>query len=222
MYKSDADLFDMGILDADEGRKRLFDQLIKIRSKSQAANLTDTHRLLAILQNNGKLRRCYTQNIDGLDVRAGLNADLDSPGCTLVQLHGNLETLRCTLCNHHTDWADVSETALRSGDKGTCPHCQSRLRDRAQNGERLITVGTLRPNVVLLREWDPVGEIKGEIIRKDAKSKARLVVDLRYFADRRRSEANHESIVAGSAREPWERPLYQQSASPGSIPRINR
>ena len=47
---------------------------------------TPAHRFLARLHAHGKLRRCYTQNIDSLESAAGLPPDL------VVAAHGNFDS----------------------------------------------------------------------------------------------------------------------------------
>jgi len=49
-------------------------------------NPTPTHHFIAELHARGKLLRCYTQNIDSLETRAGLPAD------KIVAAHGNFDT----------------------------------------------------------------------------------------------------------------------------------
>jgi NAD-dependent SIR2 family protein deacetylase len=55
-----------------------------------------THAFLAMLQSKGKLLTNYTQNIDGLEIAAGV-----SPS-KLVQCHGTLSTATCMSCGKKT------------------------------------------------------------------------------------------------------------------------
>jgi len=163
------------VLDDEERRKELYKCLIGIRNKAKSEDLvqTDTHRFLQTLQRCGKLQRCYTQNLDGLEARAGLNADIESKDCNVVQLHGNLDSFRCSYCRHLTSWDGVRETALASGELVSCPECASRVEERQRRGGRTnIHVGHLRPNIVLFQDIDdPSSEEKARIIDKDANSR---------------------------------------------------
>lgn len=91
----------------------------------------------------------------------------------MVQLHGNLDSFRCSYCSHFTSWDGVRETALASGEIVLCSECASRVEERRRKGGRTnIHVGHLRPNVVLYHDIDdPLSETKAAMIDKDANSK---------------------------------------------------
>lgn len=57
-------------------------------------NVSVTHSFIKLLQDRGVLLRDYTQNIDNLEVRAGLSRD------KLVQCHGSYDAAHCIKCNH--------------------------------------------------------------------------------------------------------------------------
>ena len=172
-------MFEKDVLYDEERRKELYKCLIEIRNLSRSDNLaqTETHRFLQALKRSGKLRRCYTQNFDGLEARAGLNADMESEDCEVVQLHGNLDTLRCSSCGHSEAWDDVDEAALSSGKIVHCPKCTSRVEERRQQKRRTnIHVGHLRPNIVLFNDLDPLDELKASIIDDDTASRPDLLL----------------------------------------------
>ena len=50
---------------------------------------TPAHHFVALLHTKGLLRRCFTQNIDSLEARAGLPADLT------IAAHGNFDGCHC-------------------------------------------------------------------------------------------------------------------------------
>ena len=157
---------------------------------------TSTHRFIKILRDTGKLVRCYTQNIDGLEAREGLNtdinqgkgsrtrfakksmegprlpvrtqpgADLDG-GCEVVQLHGDLRVLRCTLCQQTCEWEDRYSARLLAGKAPTCQLCAAANQDRQDRGKRGTKMGTLRPNVVLYGEEHPFADAVGKITASD-------------------------------------------------------
>ncbi len=175
---------------------------MEIRNKAKSEDLvqTDTHRFLQVLQRSGKLQRCYTQNLDGLEARAGLNADIESKDCDVVQLHGDLDSFRCSYCSHLTSWDGVRETALTSGEVVPCPECASKVEERRRKGGRTnIHVGYLRPNVVLYHDInDPLSEIKARIIDKDADSTPdiHLVVGILLAIDGPRYKLKNKLIPA--------------------------
>lgn len=166
----------------------------KVHEKVKKA--TATHRFIKILRDTRKLVRCYTQNIDGLEAREGLNtdmnqgkgnrarftrkamegqrlpartqpgADLDG-GCEVVQLHGDLRVLRCTLCQQTCEWEDRHNARLFAGKAPTCQQCATANQDRQDRGKRGTKIGTLRPNVVLYGEEHPSADAVGEIAASD-------------------------------------------------------
>lgn len=78
---------------------------------------TPTHRFLKRLQEQGKLMRVYTQNIDGLELSVGLDPGL------VVQVHGHMRTANCAQCRR---WEiPIAEFDTRLDREGTvrCPRC---------------------------------------------------------------------------------------------------
>lgn len=67
---------------------------------------TATHRMFRQLRDAGLQVRVFTQNVDGLEVRAGLE-----PGKDVEQFHGTLDRVRCTLCHRRTEAATVDARA---------------------------------------------------------------------------------------------------------------
>ena len=157
---------------------------------------THTHRFIRLLRDRQKLVRCYTQNIDGLEAREGLTLDirrgkgnrqrfskkskakpamssLRAPGaeldggCEVVQLHGDLDTLRCTLCSQVSLWTDRDREKMMGGRASRCRQCMSKDQDRQDRGKRATKVGTLRPNIVLYGETHPDAEALGSITTYD-------------------------------------------------------
>jgi len=179
LHKENRGLFDREVLENKERRKELYKCLVDIRntSKSEDLVLTDTHRFLEVLHRSGKLQRCYTQNFDGLEVRAELSGDMESKECKVVQLHGNLDSFRCSYCAHLTSWDGVYETVLVSGEEVSCPNCVSNREERQAKGKRTIHAGHLRPNIVLFDDIDdPLSDTKASIIDNDANSRPDILL----------------------------------------------
>lgn len=166
----------------------------KIREEVKAAS--PTHRFTKTLRDTHKLVRCYTQNIDGLEAREGLCSNMsrgtgsrarftkkvlekprsDAPimpgsdrdgGCEVVQLHGELEDLRCTLCQKTCSWEDGREVTLLGGEAPECQACLDADRDRRNRGKRGTAVGRLRPNIVLYGEEHPSADLLSKITTHD-------------------------------------------------------
>ncbi|KZF23326.1 DHS-like NAD/FAD-binding domain-containing protein, partial [Xylona heveae TC161] len=168
--------------------------------RDDIARTTATHRFIKTMRDGGRLVRCYTQNIDGLEGRDGLNTDLasgkgnkarfsrkamqkprpDGPifpgsdmygGCEVVQLHGDLELLRCSICQTSREWGSADEELmLLHGESPPCETCLGKDQDRRLRGKRGLPVGFLRPNVVLYGEEHPNADLLSPIITHDLAS----------------------------------------------------
>ena len=167
--------------------------------KKDIKNTTPTHRFIRTLRDRRKLVRCYTQNIDGLEGREGLSTglalgrgnrqrftkksmvqpmkpmymrpggDLDG-GCEVVQLHGDLESLRCTLCQQTCEWEEQHgqhNKMLLAGTAPLCNSCVAKDQERQDRGKRGTKIGTLRPNIVLYGEDHPAADVLGSISTHD-------------------------------------------------------
>ena len=65
--------------------------ILELRAALAAAKPHEGHRALARMVRDGALKSVITQNIDGLDERAGIT--------DLIEIHGNRSRLRCTGCS---------------------------------------------------------------------------------------------------------------------------
>ncbi|CAB4256307.1 similar to Saccharomyces cerevisiae YOR025W HST3 Member of the Sir2 family of NAD(+)-dependent protein deacetylases [Maudiozyma barnettii] len=140
----------------------------KLYSSCRLAKPTKTHKFIAHLKDRGKLLRCYTQNIDGLEETLGLELSSEQPvqedslkkenlqkslirsnSCTafsnakwrnydVVQLHGDLNKLSCTRCFHVFNWNRYWARSFRRGELPVCPHCEAIQLRRSQQGKRVV------------------------------------------------------------------------------------
>lgn len=74
---------------------------------------TAVHRFVKLLADEGRLLRCCTQNIDGLERAAGL------PESLLVEAHGSFATASCIQCKAPYD----IQLAKKESDEGRVPLC---------------------------------------------------------------------------------------------------
>jgi NAD-dependent histone deacetylase SIR2 len=114
------------------------------------AQPTAFHKLLQALSFRGILGRTYTQNIDDLELKAGLTTVGEEPNC--VQLHGSVMKVQCTQCDF-TEHTHHHFLALSSGELPTCPKCEARIEKRKSEGKRIgSNGGLLRPAIILYGE----------------------------------------------------------------------
>jgi len=75
-----------------------------------------THAFLKLLQDKGKLLTCYTQNIDNLEAKAGIEKD------KLIQCHGSFATVTCLKCRHRVPGEEIFP-AIRAQQVARCQRC---------------------------------------------------------------------------------------------------
>ncbi|KAL3230032.1 NAD-dependent histone deacetylase HST3 [Nakaseomyces bracarensis] len=177
---SGKEMFDISLF-RDEMKISVFATFMeKLYSSVKLAQPTKTHKFIAHLKNRGKLLRCYTQNIDGLEEILGLETSNSSFETSIsrsndnkktvdvIQLHGDLNTLACTRCFHEFQWNRYLARFFRRGELPSCPECERVNSERTQQGKRCIgNIGYLRPNIVLYGENHPSGDIISEGLNSD-------------------------------------------------------
>ena len=75
------------------------EHILELREALRNAKPHEGHYALVELVNRGYIKSVITQNIDGLDLKAGM-------GDTLIEIHGNRSRLRCIGCSKRTDLND--------------------------------------------------------------------------------------------------------------------
>lgn len=193
------ELFDAGIFESVEKSEIFYQFMGKFKKEVEKAHPTDTHQWIGQLLAENRLLRCFTQNIDGLELRTMTNDPCAESSLAilpretdqatgqpapekrvneLVQLHGTLSILRCTFCSYRT-WNTknyVSKFLSEPHSPPECPSCKETLEIRLREGKRSIGGGILRPDIVLYREPSPAAENICKIIDKDAKRSKCLIV----------------------------------------------
>jgi NAD-dependent deacetylase len=97
-----------------------------------AAQPNLAHYALAELQQAGRVQHIITQNIDGLQERAGTQH--------VIELHGNIFSGTCVSCYAIYRSLEFKEQFIDAGCIPTCPRCQ----------------GIIKPNAILFGEALPV------------------------------------------------------------------
>ncbi len=105
--------------------------LIQIEENCRGAQPNAAHRAIACLERHLDRVMVFTQNVDGLHRAAGSHE--------IVEIHGNLQELMCTACNHEEAATDMSDRQVPP----LCPACGA----------------VLRPKVVLFGEALPEDEL---------------------------------------------------------------
>jgi len=91
--------------------KEIFYDYMGVHARPNAA-----HRLLAILEKEGRLQGVITQNIDNLHQKAGSR--------NVVEFHGTAQNLECTVCRKKWEFTE----ALICNRPPLCPECGGLLK----------------------------------------------------------------------------------------------
>ncbi|KAL6904286.1 DHS-like NAD/FAD-binding domain-containing protein [Trichoderma evansii] len=95
---------------------------------------TPTHKFLAMLHERGKLLTNYSQNIDNLEVKAGL------PKEKLIQCHGSFGTASCVQCRYQIQGEKIFPD-IRAGKIPKCTRCLSTLKASGAAPKRKRSAG---------------------------------------------------------------------------------
>jgi NAD-dependent SIR2 family protein deacetylase len=165
------------------------------------ASPTPFHRLLRALLCHGILGRVYTQNIDDLELKAGLTSTGKNPNC--VQLHGSVMKVQCTQCSfsehiyHHF-------SSLSAGKLPGCSKCEAWIEQRKAEGKQISTKGgLLRPAILLYGESHPTPDHIADLQALDGSKGDNLLVvgtSLKTFGSLRLIKAI-SSALRGAGRE---------------------
>ena len=143
------------------------------------AKPTAFHQMLSTLGTEGRLLRLYTQNVDGIDValpslETNVPLSAKGPWARSIQLHGGLEKMVCSKCNHLSDF----EPALFDGpEPPLCRVCIETDKVRTDHaGKRSHGIGRLRPRIVLYNEHNPDEEAIGAVMGSDLRARPDAVI----------------------------------------------
>ncbi|KAG7854956.1 hypothetical protein KL939_004705 [Ogataea angusta] len=174
------DLFDISLFRNDESITLFCKFMQQLYTKTCTARPTKTHWFIRRLKKHGKLLKCYTQNIDGLERHCDLRTGVDTNWKELdvVQLHGDLNRLSCTMCSSRFAWDDENSDTLREGELPDCPNCMAKYRERAELGKRASrsAVGVLRPDIVLYGEHHPHADSLARGLTSDMAKNPNLLI----------------------------------------------
>jgi NAD-dependent histone deacetylase SIR2 len=146
-----------------------------LAKKAFLAEPTHFHSLLRLLDRRNKIKRIYTQNIDGLESKVGFDLDtgtgtrVDLSSMRCIPLHGTLFQLRCSHCSTRRPLENYFHD-LERGELPPCGSCEADRIERASNEKRLRSSGILRADVVLYNEATDAGELIMDAASTDAQN----------------------------------------------------
>ncbi|KAI0824989.1 DHS-like NAD/FAD-binding domain-containing protein [Trametes gibbosa] len=184
------DLFDASLFRDSTSTAVFYTFISQLKKSIDIASPSPTHRFIKTLDTKKKLLRSYTQNIDGLEERAGLigtssqevkmhgkcKAKIRAKDVRNVQLHGDIHRVRCTLCSADFPCRQEYVDSFLTGTPPDCPDCIARSSARVARSARALKVGTLRPAIVLYDEPHPLGDDIGSIHSADSARKPDMLI----------------------------------------------
>ena len=140
------DLFDASLFRNPVSTSVFYSFIAGLKQAIDNASPSPTHRFIKTLDAKGRLLRSYTQNIDGLEERAGLlgsssqeakapspskakgkaRAKLKIKDIRNVQLHGDIHRVRCTVCSADYPCSISYLEMFSQGFPPDCPDCTTR------------------------------------------------------------------------------------------------
>ncbi|KAI0236994.1 NAD-dependent deacetylase hst3 [Massospora cicadina] len=169
------DLFDANLFRSPETTGIFYRFMGEFKDMIGNCKYTKTHSFIKRIHDSDKLLRCYTQNIDDLEVGLTLSTDLEpNPRqAQVVQLHGTMSRVVCTRhpTQHFYEFSSEYVEGFKNGEAPDCPACVDLQQKRAELGKRTNGSGTLRPDIVLYNEPHPMGEVIGKLQCHDLRKK---------------------------------------------------
>ncbi len=123
--------------------------------------------------------RLYTQNVDGIDtslppLATCVPLNVKGPWPRTVQLHGGLEKMVCSKCNHLSDFR---APLFEGPEPPSCSVCEEMDSVRTNiAGKRSHGIGKLRPRIVLYNEHNPDEEAIGAVVSSDLRMRPDAVI----------------------------------------------
>lgn len=136
------DLFDASLFRDPTSTSVFYTFISELKRAIDNATPSSTHHFIKTLDSKHKLLRSYTQNIDGLEERAGLlgssSQDAKATGkgkgklkgkeVRNVQLHGDIHRVRCTICSADYPCSEEHLVMFNEGVPPGCPECAERCK----------------------------------------------------------------------------------------------
>ncbi|KAJ5799490.1 uncharacterized protein N7518_001558 [Penicillium psychrosexuale] len=171
-------LFDAAVYQ-DDALTAPFHEMVRSLS-AEVANIKPTafHQMLARLGIESRLKRLYTQNIDGIETsmqplatEVPLNVKGSWP--VTIQLHGSIEKMVCQKCCYLDNF---NPDMFMKADPPACTECIETDEARQIGGHRSHGIGRMRPRIVLYNEHNPDEEAITSVMNADIKSRPRVLI----------------------------------------------
>lgn len=134
-----------------ETRPIFLKHVIAMKRKAEKAEPSITHIFLAECVRLGKICRIYSQNIDGLEIRAAASQEVIDK---ITLLHGSLFKATCVLCKAECPLTEDVEKCFLANTPTFCNQCCVLNGSRLSMPRAAKKVNFLKPSIVLYGETD--------------------------------------------------------------------
>lgn len=162
-----------------EGSRQIYLKYISsLKRLCDSAIPNRTHHFLA----NFPKSRTYTQNIDGLEERAGMVFS-KTDKTKGVYLHGNLSNLVCQYCGFKRNFTEDDLKLFEDGNEIECKECIERNTKGIKSGLRKRPVGVMHPGIIHYQQVHPDGGFIGKMCEKDLDADLVIVIGTSLMVD---------------------------------------
>ncbi|KAJ5091847.1 hypothetical protein NUU61_006717 [Penicillium alfredii] len=171
-------LFDAAVYQDDALTAPFHEMVRSLSVEAAKTHPTPFHQMLARLGKESRLKRLYTQNIDGIETSMpplATEVPLGVKGRwpVTIQLHGSIEKMVCQKCRY---LCDLDPNRFNESDPPACNECLEKDDIRQMTGQRSHGVGRMRPRIVLYNEHNPDEEAITSVMNADIKSRPRVLI----------------------------------------------
>ncbi|KAJ5946494.1 NAD-dependent protein deacetylase hst4 [Penicillium verhagenii] len=150
-------LFDAAVYQ-DDALTAPFHELVRsLNEECKDITPTPFHQMLARMGKENRLKRLYTQNIDGIEtsmepLQTEIPLNIKGQWPVTIQLHGSIHVMVCQKCRSTTP---LDPDLFQETDPPECHQCMITDQDRRKQERRSHGIGRLRPRIVLYNEHNP-------------------------------------------------------------------
>lgn len=162
-----------------EGSRKVYLKYISsLKKLCDGASPNETHRFLASCPRS----RTYTQNIDGLEEKAGMVFSKHS-STSGVYLHGNLSCLTCQYCGFKREFTSEDVKKFESAEEIECGQCRERQDHCLRNGMRKRPVGRMHPGIIHYQQAHPDSAFISKMCERDMDCDLLIVIGTSLVVD---------------------------------------
>ncbi|TBU20021.1 Sir2-like telomeric silencing protein [Hamiltosporidium tvaerminnensis] len=162
-----SDLFTYRYSIQPETRPKYLKFIYKLKELTDESKPTETHNFFVKYKNFSKKMHIYTQNIDGLEEKAGLIFSKESKNTEIIYLHGNMKFLKCSYCGYQIPFTKTENLKFKISEEIECINCLEREKKRKENHQRSTPIGVMNTTIIHYYQSHPESSFISEMVSKD-------------------------------------------------------